>query len=251
MAPAKKTVAKKKAPAKKAVVAKATPKKEVASEATIYTMTGASAGTIALPAELFAQPWKADLVHQVVVGMQANARPTIAHTKFRGEVSGGGKKPWKQKGTGRARHGSTRSPIWKGGGVTHGPRAEKVYAVKINRKMRTAALASVLSRKWKDGQIVFVDSLTFATPKTKDAKAALVAFSTAAGVPELVLKRKNAAVIAFAKKDVTAEKSFRNMGNLMIEEVRNLNPVDLMNKRYLVIENPKEALPVLAGRLSK
>lgn len=250
MATAKKTVAKK-APAKKAVAKVAALPKAVASEANVYTMKGASAGTIALPAELFAQPWKADLVHQVVVGMQANARPTVANTKFRGEVAGGGKKPWKQKGTGRARHGSNRSPIWVGGGTTHGPRAERVYAVKINRKMRAAALASVISRKWKDGQIVFVDSLAFAEPKTKDAKAALVAFATAAGVPELVTKRKNAAVLAFAKKDVAAEKSFRNMGNLMTEEVRNLNPMDLMNKRYLIIENPKEALPVLVAKFAK
>lgn len=246
MAPAKKTVAKK-APAKKV----AAPKAASASEATIYTMKGESAGTIALPSELFAAPWKADLVHQVVVGMQANARPVVANTKFRGEVAGGGKKPWKQKGTGRARHGSNRSPIWVGGGTTHGPRAERDYSVKINRKMRAAALASVLSRKHADGQVIFVDSLAFTTPKTKDAKAALVAFANAAGVPELVSKRKNSAVIAFAKKDVASEKSFRNMGNLMTEEVRNLNPMDLMNKRYLVIENPKEALPVLASRLSK
>lgn len=248
----------KKAPAKKTAVKKtaaraAKPAASVASasEATIYTMAGKEAGTIKLPAELFAQPWKSDLVHQVVVGMQANARPIVAHTKFRGEVSGGGKKPWKQKGTGRARHGSTRSPIWKGGGVTHGPRAEKVYAVKINRKMRAAALASVLSRKWKDGQIVFVDSLTMGAPKTKDARAALVAVATAAGKPELITKRKNAAIIALSKKDVNTEKSFRNMNNLLMEEVRNLNPVDLIAKRYLIIENPSEALPVLSARLAK
>ncbi|HYF29352.1 MAG TPA: 50S ribosomal protein L4 [Candidatus Paceibacterota bacterium] len=245
MAPVKKTVAKK-APAKKTVA-----KAPAASEAPVYTMAGESAGTVSLPAELFAQPWKADLVHQVVVGMQANARPTVANTKFRGEVSGGGKKPWKQKGTGRARHGSNRSPIWVGGGTTHGPRAERVYAVKINRKMRSAALASVLSRKLRDGEVIFVDSLTFAAPKTKDAKAALVAVAAAAGKPELVTKWKNAAVVAFAKKDAAAEKSFRNMGNLITEEVRNLNPVDLVTKKFLVIENPKEALPVLASRLTK
>src|SRR5262249_46854734 len=138
-----------------------------ASEATIFDIKGGKAGTVSLPAELFAAPWNADLVHQVVTGMQANARPTVANTKFRGEVSGGGKKPWKQKGTGRARHGSTRSPIWVGGGTTHGPRAEKVYAVKINKKMRSAALASVLSKKLADGEVIFVDSLAFSAPKTK------------------------------------------------------------------------------------
>lgn len=257
MATAKKTVAKK-APAKKVVAKKTATVAEAptaapvsASEATIYTMAGKSAGTIKLPAELFAAKWNADLVHQVVVGMEANARPTVAHTKFRGEVAGGGKKPWKQKGTGRARHGSNRSPIWVGGGTTHGPRAERNYSVKINRKMRAAALASVISRKWKDGEVIFVDTLAFTTPKTKDAKAGLVAIATAAGKPELATKRKNAALVAFAKKDTTSEKSFRNIGSLTLEEVRNINPVDLVNKRFLIIENPAEALPVLSARLGK
>ncbi|HRH24556.1 MAG TPA: 50S ribosomal protein L4, partial [Candidatus Paceibacterota bacterium] len=102
-APAKKTTAKKAAPR----APKKAPVIEVGKgEAVIYGMNGAAAGTVTLPAELFGAKWNADLVHQVVTGMQANARPTVAHTKFRGEVSGGGKKPWKQKGTGRARHGS-------------------------------------------------------------------------------------------------------------------------------------------------
>jgi large subunit ribosomal protein L4 len=252
---AKKTVAKK-APVKKAA-AKTTEAKAAkpaagsATEATIYTMAGKSAGTVALPAELFAAPWNADLVHQVVTGMLANARQTVANTKFRGEVSGGGKKPWKQKGTGRARHGSTRSPIWKGGGVTHGPRAEKVYAVKINRKMRAAALATVLSRKLRDGEVIFVDTLAFAKPATKDAVLALGALAQASGQAELATKRKNAAVIAIASKDANIEKSFRNIGSLMTEEVRNLNPLDLMTKKYLIIEKPTESLAVLSARFSK
>lgn len=221
------------------------------SEAVVYSMTGAKSGTISLPAELFSAPWNADLVHQVVVGMQANARPTVAHTKFRGEVSGGGKKPWKQKGTGRARHGSTRSPIWKGGGVTHGPRAEKVYAVKINRKMRVAALASIISRKYRDGEIIFVDSLSFTAPKTKEAMVALKAIAKASGNDMLATKRKNAAVIALSTKDTNAEKSFQNIGSLMTEEVRNLNAVDLMTKKYLVIEKPNESLAILSARFGK
>lgn len=230
----------------------ATPKDTTANlEATVWNGKGESTGTIQLPAELFGARWNSDLVHQVVVGMEANARPTTAHTKFRGEVSGGGKKPWKQKGTGRARHGSIRSPIWRGGGVTHGPRAEKDYSVKINRKMRAAALATVLSRKLRDGQVVFVDSLAFTSPKTKDAKAILGAIAAGAKLPELVTKRKNAAIIAFAAKSPTSEKSFRNIGSLTLEEVRNLNPVDLVTKKYLVIENPAAALPVLSARFAK
>ncbi|MEA2701705.1 MAG: large subunit ribosomal protein [Candidatus Parcubacteria bacterium] len=265
-APAKKTVAKAvpktsaktvaKTPAK--VAPKAAPAKEVKAtkpaagslEATIYSAAGASAGTIALPAALFGAKWNADLVHQVVVGMQANARPITAHTKFRGEVRGGGKKPWKQKGTGRARHGSSRSPIWRGGGVTHGPRAEKIYAVKINRKMRLAALRSVLSRKWADGEVVFVEKLAFAAPKTKDAKAALIAVAKGSGVAALATRRTNAAIIAFPTRDLTSAKSFRNIPGLVSEEVRNLNPVDLLNKRYLVVVDPKASLEVLAGRLA-
>ncbi len=241
------------ATAKKTVSKKVAPKAPVmgAMEAPIYTSAGASAGTINLPEELFGVAWNSDLVHQVVTGMQANARPTTAHTKFRGEVAGGGKKPWKQKGTGRARHGSTRSPIWKGGGVTHGPRAEKDYSVKINRKMRIAALATILSRKHRDGEVIFVDKLSFAAPATKDAKAILVAVAAASGKTELATKRKNAAVVAFSKKDLIAEKSFRNIGSLTLEEVRNLNPVDLVTKRFLIIENPTEAIALLTLRLAK
>src|ERR1035437_10040489 len=102
-------------------------KTKIKSEATIYNQKGGEAGKIELPAKVFAAKWRADLVHQVVEGMRSNKRSGTADTKDRGEVRGGGKKPWKQKGTGRARHGSTRSPIWVGGGVTHGPLAEKNY----------------------------------------------------------------------------------------------------------------------------
>jgi len=223
----------------------------VSLDATIYSVDGKSAGTITLPKEVFGVKWNADLVHQVVVGMQANARPTIANTKFRGEVSGGGKKPWKQKGTGRARHGSNRSPIWRGGGVTHGPRAEKVYAVKINKKMRVAALMTVLSRKWKEGEIIFVNSFSFDVPSTKSAKANIVAIASGTGLTTLATKRKNAAIIAFAKKDSTSEKSFANIGSILSEEVRNLNPLDLMTKKFLIIESPEESMKLLSARLSK
>ena len=256
-APAKKTTVKK-AVAKKAVVKTAPVKRETktvaagdAMEVKIFNTEGKSAGTIVLPPELFGVKWNADLVHQVYTGMRANARPVIANTKFRGEVSGGGKKPWKQKGTGRARHGSNRSPIWRHGGVTHGPRAERDFSVKINRKMRVAALLTVLSKKAKDGEIIFIDKLSFSAPKTSQAKAMLVAIANGAGVPTLATKRNNAAIIAFSAKDTTAEKSFRNIGSVISEEVRNLNTVDLLDKRFLVIENPTEAFKILSARIRK
>jgi large subunit ribosomal protein L4 len=248
----------KRAPAKKPYSKRTTPKVAVVKvkraplenlEAKVWNVSGGEAGTIQLPSELFGMPWNADLVHQVYVGMRANARPTVANTKFRGEVAGGGKKPWKQKGTGRARHGSNRSPIWRHGGVTHGPRAERDFSVKINRKMRAAALMSVLSKKMKEGEIIFIDKLVFTEPKTKDARAAMVAIATAAGVPTLATKRVNAAVVALSTKDVMTEKSFRNIGSVISEEIRNLNPVDLMDKRFLIIENPTEAFKILQARL--
>src|SRR3990167_7590904 len=142
-------------------------------EQELYTWEGKKAGTVTVPEELFALPWNADLVHQVITAMQSNARAGTAHAKGRGEVRGGGRKPWRQKGTGRARHGSSRSPIWKGGGVTHGPRKDKIYAKKINQKMRQKALLVSLSRKFKDGEILFVDSLELQEPKAKQARAVL------------------------------------------------------------------------------
>src|SRR3989344_1758195 len=105
-------------------------------DAIIYNQKGTDAGKIALPAKVFGAKWRADLVHQVVEGMKSNSRAGTADTKGRGEGRGGGRKPWKQKGTGRSRHGSSRSPIWVGGGVTHGPLAEKNYKRKISKKMR-------------------------------------------------------------------------------------------------------------------
>ena len=114
-----------------------------------------------------------------------------------------------------------------------------------------AALAAVLSRKFKDGEVIFVDSLSFASPKTKDARSAIVAIAKAAGQNMLADKRKNAGIIAFAGKDATAEKSFRNIGSLITEEVRNLNPEELMSKKYLVIERPNESLAILSARLHK
>lgn len=218
--------------------------------APIYTMAGKESGTIALPETLFGIPWKSDLVHQVVTAMRANARPTVANTKTRGEVRGGGKKPWKQKGTGRARHGSIRSPIWRGGGVTHGPRTERSYQQKINRKMRNKALAAVLSRKWRDGEVFFVDTLSFDTPKTKDAKSALNAIAKAAGTPEIIERRNNATLVLLSSKDRIAEKSLSNFGNLLVEEARNINPVDVLSYRYLLIEKPAEVLKMLEVRTS-
>ena len=241
------TTPKKKAPAKAAKKAeKVAP--VAATEAAVYSMDGKEVSKIALPAELFGAAWKADLVHQVVTGMQANARQNRAHTKDRSEVSGGGKKPWKQKGTGNARHGSSRSPIWRHGGVTFGPRSERDYSEKINKRMRVGALFSVLSRKMRDGEVLFVDELAFSAPKTTEAKKFLTALAEGAKTEALTVKTKNGALIALASYDPIKIKSFRNMGNVLTEEVRNLNPVDVLAHRYLIIERPQAAFQTLSVR---
>ena len=126
-----------------------------ALEAQVYSQGGKNVEIVKLPESIFALPWKADLVHQVTVSLMSNKRTNLAHTKTRGEVSGGGKKPWQQKGLGRARHGSTRSPIWVKGGVAHGPRKDKNYERKVNRKMKAKALFTILSRKFRDGEVFF------------------------------------------------------------------------------------------------
>lgn len=217
-------------------------------EATIYSKDGKKDGSISLPESVFGLKWNADLVHQVVVGMQANARTNVAHTKNRGEVSGGGKKPWKQKGTGRARHGSSRSPIWKGGGITHGPRNEKVFAKTIPAKMRAKALLIALSKKFNDGEILFIKDFGLSGPKAKDAKTALSTLAKIDGFAMLSTRRKNSALIAIPGSDKTVKLSFRNFGNVEVEEVRNLNPVDVLTHKYLVVTNPEEAIKLFASK---
>jgi len=216
----------------------------------IYNQEGKAAGTIELPESVFGQKWNSDLVHQVVTAMNTNARHAIAHTKTRGDVSGGGKKPWAQKGTGRARHGSTRSPIWVGGGVAHGPRNDKNFDRKINRKMKAKALFTILSRKFKDGEVLFIDDVKLSAPKTRDAQAILAAISKITGYETLLSKRNNSAYMAFGEKNMNVEKSFQNFNNLLISEARNMNPVDVMNYKFVVITKPAESVAFLEGKMS-
>lgn len=217
-------------------------------EAKIYDITGHETGKITLPERVFGLPWNADLVHQVMVGQLANARTPVAHTKDRGEVRGGGRKPWRQKGTGRARHGSRRSPIWIGGGVTFGPRNEKDYSKKINKKMRAKALFTILSKKLKDEEILFVDSISFNESKTKQAVDALCGLSKIKGFENLSQKKKNAALITLSSHDENTAKSFRNFGNIMVEEFRNLNAVTALTYKYLIVTDPEAALKVLENK---
>jgi len=218
-------------------------------EAKIYTIEGKEQGMLALPESIFALPWNADLVHQVVVSEESSRRDPIAHTKDRGEVRGGGKKPWKQKGTGRARHGSTRSPIWVGGGVAHGPRNEKNYDRKVNKKMKAKALFVILAKKQRDGEIIFIDSLSFPEAKTKLAKGFVDAIGKVKGLERFSTKKINKAYIAASTSEKGAKRVFNNFSNIEIGDVRNLHPVDVLKYKYLVISKPEEAFRMLAAKL--
>ncbi len=217
-------------------------------EATIYNQKGKESGKLKLPEAIFGLPWNDELIHQVAVSMMSNARNPIAHTKNRGEVSGTGDKPWRQKGTGRARHGSRRSPIWVGGGVAHGPRNDRDYTKKINKKMKVKALLTALSRKYKDGEIIFVDEISIKEPKTKEAKDIISSLSSVKEFANLN-RRKNSAFITLNDKDTVVKKSFSNFGNLEVGEVKDLNILDLMNYKFLIMTNPDKSIESLSARI--
>ncbi|TSC66881.1 MAG: LSU ribosomal protein L4P [Parcubacteria group bacterium Gr01-1014_72] len=220
-------------------------------EATIYnSLTGKEAGTITLPAGVFGARWNADLVHRAVTSLQSSRRRGTAHAKTRGEVSGGGRKPWRQKGTGRARHGSIRSPLWVGGGVTHGPRNDKVFERKVNKKERAAALRAVLSRKFKEGEVLFVDAITMPRAKTSDARKTLLRLGSIPGFSALAVRRKNAFILALPSRDEAVMRSFRNFSNALVEEVRNVNLLELLSHKFLLLANPLEAVALLEKRVS-
>lgn len=219
-------------------------------EAKIYNTKGKEAGKLALNEKVWGLSWNADLVHQVVESMRSNARMSTAQVKDRSAVSGGGKKPWAQKGTGRARHGSSRSPIWRHGGVTHGPMNEKDYSKKINKKVRAKALYTVLSEKLRQGEVLFVDSIKMSAPKTVEAKGILTALASVKGFEKMLTKRKNAAYFATGDKSEAVAKSFSNFGNIEFDAVENMNPIDLLNHKYVVILHPEKAISFIEGKLA-
>lgn len=202
-------------------------------EAKVYNNKGEEKGKLKLSDKVFGLSWNSDLVRQVFLSERANSRKVIAHTKDRSEVSGGGKKPWQQKGTGRARHGSSRSPIWVGGGITHGPRKDRDYSEKINKKARRKAILTILSQKQKDGEILFLEDLKVADSKTKNANAI---------IKKLPIGDATALVI-LPKKDEGTWRAFRNLKNISLAEARNITTTDLLSNKFLIIsEDTSRAL---------
>jgi large subunit ribosomal protein L4 len=216
----------------------------------IYNHTGKVAGSIDLPENVFGLQWNADLVHQVVVGMQSNARANTAHTKDRSEVRGGGRKPWRQKGTGQARHGSKRSPIWRGGGITFGPRAERNYDKKINKKMRSKALLVALSQKLRDGQIIFTEGFEGSSSKTADLQKTLTAFEGIKGFETLNTKKHNNVFMTAVEPTDELKRAGSNIYHTTVADVANLNVVDVLNHRYLVITDPEKSVEFLSSKVT-
>jgi len=204
-----------------------------AMKTAIYKQTGEKAGTIEVPDTIFDVAWNPDLVHQVAVVQQGNQRQVSAKVKDRSEVRGGGKKPWRQKGTGRARHGSIRSPIWKGGGVTHGPTSERNYKRTLNVKMRRKALFTALSEKLRQKQIVILDSLNMENAKTKELVAML----------QNLPSDKKSTLLVLPTMDTKAIYAAQNIPYLKTVQARELSVLHLTQVAFVVL--PKESLQIL------
>ena len=205
---------------------------------TVYNQEGKEVGTTLLPKEIFGLKINLDLVHQVVVSQMANRRRVLAHAKGRAEVRGGGRKPWRQKGTGRARVGSIRSPLWRGGGVTFGPTKERVFKKKINKKMRKIAFFMALSAKAKNNLLLILDKLSLKQPKTKSMTKIIENWKL-----EIKNFKEGSCLIASPRKDENIIRATRNIPNLQTIEARNLNTLDLLSFKYLIM--PKETIKVI------
>lgn len=214
----------------------------------VYTISGEKKGSADLPKEIFGLPWNSDLVHQVVTSFQSNKRTPVAHVKDRSARRGGGIKPWQQKGTGRARHGSIRSPLWVGGGVTHGPTNEKDYSKKVNKKMRSKALFTVLSKKYADGQVLFLDSLSLADGKTKEAENVIKSLAKIEGFEKIARKSGNVALFAAAEKNDASARGMKNIKTVSLSQIENLNVLDALNHSYVVIINPEKSIEFLKSK---
>ena len=188
----------------------------------IKNQTGSSAGNIDLDDAVFGLEPNVPVMHQVVVAQLAAARSGTQSTKTRSEVSGGGAKPFKQKGTGRARAGSTRSPNWRGGGIALGPKPRK-YDQRTPKKMKKLALRSALSDRAADDKVIVVDSWNFDVPKTADARNAL----SALGVT-------GRALVVLTPTDTVAWKSFRNIESVHVITLGELNTYDVLISDYVV-----------------
>src|SRR5687768_5846633 len=192
----------------------------------LHTKAGKTNGTVDLDDEIFDAQVNVPAMHQVVVAQLAAARSGTSKVKSRGEVRGGGKKPWRQKGTGRARQGSIRSPQWSGGGIAHGPSGEQNYTKRVSKSLKRVALRSALSDRARSGDVRVISDLAFDAPKTKDALEFL-------GALEL---RERRVLLVLSSRDEMVAKSFRNLGEVHILTVDQLNTYDVLVSDVVVFQ---------------
>jgi large subunit ribosomal protein L4 len=200
----------------------------------VYNLEKKEVGTVEVPEKMFGAKWSPDLVHQALLTQRANSRNITAHAKGRGEVRGGGRKPWRQKGTGRARHGSIRSPLWRGGGATFGPSKERVFKRKINKKMNQTAIFSVLSKKFADKEVTIIDSFAPAK-KTKEFAKAI----------KNIFEPKVTTTFIFSEQNKANRKAAANIPKAAYLSPKSLNVYDILRPKRIVIE--KGAVGEIAG----
>ena len=188
----------------------------------VRTPSGETSGQVDLNERIFAAKVNGPLMHQVVVAQLASARAGTHSTKTRGQVAGGGAKPWRQKGTGRARHGSVREPQWKGGGTVFGPKPRD-YGPSVPKKMKAAALRSALSARTSEGKVLIIEGLAFDKPKTKDASGALRAWAVDGKV-----------LLVLTKDDVNVAYAFRNLESLHVIASDQLNTYDVLDAETVI-----------------
>ena len=210
----------------------------------VYNQSAEAVKELELSDKIFGVKANNELLHQAVVASQANNRQVLAHTKDRSEVRGGGKKPWKQKGTGRARVGSSRSPLWIGGGVTFGPTKDRNFKQKINQKMKQKAMFMALSDKLSSNSLVILDKLAFAEYKTKLFNALLDSLEKKV----LQNDRRNILIINDGKNEQVSY-SGRNLKGVKIINLENINLLDLLSHKNLLLT--EAGVQILTDRYQK
>src|SRR5680860_401250 len=196
----------------------------------IYNQTAEELKDLELAESIFSVPVNTELLHQAIVAQNNNSRQVLAHTKTRSEVAGGGKKPWKQKGTGRARAGSSRSPIWIGGGVTFGPRKDRNFKQKINQKMKQKAMFIALSDRIGSKSLAVVDDFKLPEYKTKAISNILTTFEK-----KVFNTDRRSLLIISDNKDDMLKYSVRNLENIKLINLDNINLLDILKYRYLIM----------------
>ncbi len=212
-------------------------------KAAVYNLEGKEIEKMELSSEVFGVTPKVDVLHQVVTGYLSNKRQPLAHTKTKGEVRGGGRKPWKQKGTGRARHGSSRSPIWVGGGITFGPRKERNYLVKINKKVKIGAMCMALSDKLNNNGVIIIDKMAIKEPKTK------LVFGAVKNLFEKLGKEMKGKGLLVTDDNKDVKRASRNLEKIKNVRGADLNILETVGSDYLIFE--KSAVVALEKRLNK